>query len=324
MGISSLFGLSPAVPETIPPTAVAAPGASATSDARKLTCCRLLTDESGSTPSRSAIRRAWKMLERQMALVPAGSVPMFSADPLEDLDQRDTRRKPKLHLEDVDSFFIDRMAVSNAEYMIFVRSGAYSEFDLWPKIVWPHLVQFVDRSGAPGPRFWTEGRPDRELMDHPVTGVCWYEAEAFAKWAGKALPTPARWQRACSWHTAGEGQYTTKMYPWGDLFDARRANVWDSGVGQTVPVDKYYEGCTPNGVFQLIGNVWEWVDGDFAKSPSPRQTTAALGEVRGGAFDTYFSRQATCQFRTGQPRLYRGSNTGFRCCVPTSTLIHKP
>jgi iron(II)-dependent oxidoreductase len=293
-------------------------------DAKKLTCCRVLVGQEGDSPPRAAVRRAWKLLEKQMALVPAGSVPMISADPLDDFEQRDSRRKVRLHLEEVDSFFIDRMAVSNAEYLGFVRSGAYADLELWPKVVWPHLVQFVDRSGAPGPRYWKDGRPDRELADHPVTGVCWYEAHAFARWCGKTLPDSARWQRACSWHAAGEGHYTTKMYPWGDLFDPRRANVWDSGVGQTVPVDSYFDGCTPNGVYQLIGNVWEWVDGDFADSPPIDQTTAALAEVRGGAFDTYFSRQATCQFRTGQPRLYRGNNTGFRCCVPTSRLIHKP
>jgi iron(II)-dependent oxidoreductase len=114
------------------------------------------------------------------------------------------------------------------------------------------------------------------------------------------------------------------MYPWGDLFDVRHANIWASGIGTTVPVDRYYDACTPNGVHQLIGNVWEWVSGEFTDSPPPDVSTEGLGEIRGGAFDTYFSRQATCQFRTGQPRLSRARNTGFRCCVATADLKHRP
>ena len=114
------------------------------------------------------------------------------------------------------------------------------------------------------------------------------------------------------------------MYPWGDRFDSQRANVWASGVGTTAPVDSYYDGSTPNGISQVIGNVWEWVDAPFAGSEPPEFATGGLCEIRGGAFDTYFPKQATCQFRTGQPRLFRPNNTGFRLCVACEDLKHKP
>ncbi len=324
MGISSIFGNSSGTPAETPISAPVMSGTLA-GDSRKLAYCRMLTGaDDFVTPSRGEKRRAWKLLEKQMALVPAGAVPVLPADPLDDQAKRDEHRRPKLELIDVDSFYVDRLTVTNAEFSMFVKTGGYTDLNLWPNVVWPHIVQFVDETGSPGPRFWRNGRPAREHMDHPVTGISWYEASAYAKWVGKRLPTPAQWQRAGTWHTNVDGRYSIKMYPWGDLFDASRANVWASGVGTTVAVDGYYEGCTPNGISQVIGNVWEWVDASYAGSESPEFATGGLCEIRGGAFDTYFPKQATCQFRTGQPRLTRTNNTGFRLCIPSEDLQHKP
>lgn len=323
MGISSLFGGSadttPADHPATPVLSVAIPN-----DSKKLFCCRVLGGgDDVVTPSRNEKRRAWKQLEKQMAMVPGGSVPMVSADPIEDIEHPDNNRRAKMELFDASSFYMDRMTVTCGEYALFVRNGGYADLNLWPNVVWAHIVQFVDQSGAPGPRNWNNGRPPREWMDHPVTGICWYEARAYARWVGKSLPTPVQWQRACTWHTNVDGRYSNKMYPWGDLFDPQRANLWGSGLGQTVPVDSHYEGCTPNGIAQMIGNVWEWVDAAYAGDESPEYASGGLCEIRGGAYDTYFPRQATCQFRTGQPRLFRPGNTGFRCCVEVDDLKHR-
>jgi iron(II)-dependent oxidoreductase len=113
-------------------------------------------------------------------------------------------------------------------------------------------------------------------------------------------------------------------YPWGNSFDPKRANIWSSGKWDTVPVDAFFEGSTLNGIYQLVGNVWEWV-GTLFECPDGANGTRIfmeqpLAEIRGGAFDTYFASQATCQFRTGLPLLSRNRNVGFRCCTSVDSL----
>ncbi len=165
--------------------------------------------------------------------------------------------------------------------------------------------------------------PPADKLDHPVVGICWYEANAYATWVGKRLPSSEEWQRAGTWPMGHAGDVTNQRYPWGDAFDPRKANTWDSGIGDTVAVAALTAGCTPNGVRQLIGNVWEWVDAQFhpnAETGVSVTLDQTMAEIRGGAFDTYFHSQATCQFRTGQPLLFRGPNVGFRCCVSGNTL----
>nr|NIO39097.1 SUMF1/EgtB/PvdO family nonheme iron enzyme [Burkholderiales bacterium] len=102
-----------------------------------------------------------------------------------------------------------------------------------------------------------------------------------------------------------------------------RANTWGAGKSTTVPVDSYYQGCTPNGIYQLIGNTWEWVAARFSFAGAGEYQVGAndeFGEIRGGAFDTYFDTQSTLGFRTGHPLKYRGPNVGFRCCIPIDRL----
>ena len=324
MGISTFLGLTSASPASdasgLPSMRLTG---SAQTDARKLTFCRMLSGIDGQ-PSKGETKRMWSFMEKHMALVPAGSVPMIPASLQPDPDETEGRQKRRLELFDVEGFYVDRTAVTNAEFAVFVHSGGYSDMSLWCNVVLPFVPQFVDQTGKPGPRFWSDGRPPRDLLNHPVTGVCWYEADAYARWSGKSLPAPVQWQQAATWHTGGNGRYSMKMFPWGDLFDVRRANVWASGNGETVPVDKYYDGSTPNGVYQMVGNVWEWLDCGFVSEDLPGEATGGLCEIRGGAFDTYFHRQVSCQFRTGQPRLARTNNTGFRCVIKCGDIKNWP
>ena len=100
--------------------------------------------------------------------------------------------------------------------------------------------------------------------------------------------------------------------------DCTRCNIWNSGVGATVPVDEYPTGAAPNGVSQLIGNVWEWVGTEFnilADDQTPIVGEMPMMGVRGAAFNTYFEGQASSTFRTGQIALGRTHNTGFRCAL---------
>jgi len=266
----------------------------------------------GETNDPAAIVRAWEALEEEMGLVPAGEVPARPGTP---------PHEPKPF---VGPLYIDRYAVTNKQFAEFVADGGYDATDLWPEEVWPNVTQFVDQSGYPGPRYWRQGRPPKKLQNHPVVGVCWYEANAYALWAGKRLPTSIEWERAGTWPTNLEDQNAGIRYPWGNSCDTKRANTWSTNIGTTVEVNSFPDGCTPNGVYQLVGNVWEWVADEF-HGPAVRDGLRIfmdhqMAEIRGGAFDTYFDAQATCRFRTGQPLLYRGPNVGFRCVVSADAL----
>lgn len=286
--------------------------------------CLVLAKDQGQMPSHDEIIRAWERLQNDMALVPAGDVVLQSPnipgpdDELEELQE--FRRRVR-----VKTAYLDRFAVSNRQYAQFIAAGGYRRTEFWPTAVLPHVLQFVDRTGEPGPRFWENGRPPKGKEDHPVVGVSWYEACACARWMGKRLPTSAEWQRAACWSDNEGGD---RKYPWGNAFDPKRTNTWSACRGDTVPVNEYYEGCTTNGVYQLIGNVWEWVATAFechcAAKGNQVLFDQPMGEIRGGAFDTYFESQASSHFRSGQPLLYRGANVGFRCCVSAEDLLQQP
>lgn len=260
----------------------------------------------------ASLAAAWEQLEEQMALVPAGEVNGHASN-------GDAGSGVF-----VSALYVDRFAVTNALFAEFVADGGYDQSDLWPEEAWPHVAQLVDATGYPGPRFWQKGRPGKHMENHPVVGVCWYEANAYAMWAGKRLPSSAEWERCGTWPTNMEDSKSGLRYPWGNSYGAQRANLWSSGVGTTAGVESYPEGCTPNGVYQLIGNVWEWT-GDEYRGPAVREGLTVhfdqqMAEIRGGAFDTYFESHATCRFRSGQPLLYRASNVGFRCVVSVEEL----
>ncbi len=215
----------------------------------------------------------------------------------------------------VDAFFVDRQTVTNAQFERFVNSGGYRQEAYWPEDILPLVFQFVDQSAKAGPSGWRDGHPSQDLRDHPVVGICWYEANAYALWAGKQLPTSAQWQLAGTWWKP------LVRYPWGNGFEPHRANIAIAGNAGTVPSASYNEGDTPNGIQQLIGNVWEWIYASIEQVDENAELfplTEPLGEIRGGAFDTYLPSQATCLFRSGQPLLHRASNLGFRCCVPAT------
>lgn len=260
---------------------------------------------------------AWLSLEKDMAFVPAP-----------DLGNAETQTQGDAEAPQVSSIYLDRFAVTNEDFARFVADDGYSQTELWPQSIWPNLLQFVDSTGQSAPRFWSHGQPPKGKQQHPVVGVNWFEARAYARWCGKRLPTATEWEHAASWCGGRDGRTQQSRYPWGDTFVPDRANTWTGGPGETVSVEEFSAGCTPNGVYQLVGNVWEWVATQFEYIPKESGLRVAfeepMVEIRGGAFDTYFETQATCQFRTGQPFMYRGLNLGFRCCAPADQLTDPP
>ncbi len=255
------------------------------------------------------VEEATRELERRMALVPAGSVSISQS----------ISGQPGGIEEDseVEPFLLDIHCVTNSRYQLFIDAGGYDELDYWPEEIWPHLIEFKDLTGEPGPRYWRNGRHDTTLSDHPVVGISWYEAQAFALWVGERLPSEIEWQMAASWHITSTADLL-RRFPWGDAMDNQRCNIWSSRIGSTEPVTKYPKGAAPNQVLQLIGNTWEWTDSEFLISDDegrPIVGEMPMHVVRGGAFDTYFETQATSQFRSGLIALARNHNTGFRCAM---------
>lgn len=259
-------------------------------------------------------QRAREALENQMALVPSGEVTLSTpctADSDDDEPAESVRR--------VEAMFLDRYPVTNRQYLQFVESGGYEQMSIWDPQVWTAVFDFVDATGTPGPRFWKHGRYPRGEDDLPVVGVSWYEAAAYARWVGKRLPTEAEWVKAGSWPVPlSDKKQWQRKFPWGDTMDRERCNLWGSGPGKVVAVGEFSSGVSVGGVYQLIGNVWEWTSGNFGAVDGASQDLllpVPMKSIRGGAFDTYFENQATCQFQSGENPLSRKHNIGFRCAL---------
>ena len=252
---------------------------------------------------------ALSAIDEKFALVPEGYVSIAAST----FDQpgspeRDCETGP---------FLLALHAVTNAEYQFFVDAGAYEDLEFWPEDLWPHLIDFKDVTGSPGPRYWRGGRHHARLADHPVVGISQYEAAAYADWAGYRLPTDAEWQMAASWRTRSSA-HVHRCYPWGDALDLECCNIWASGHAGTLPVNACPGGAAPNGVLQLIGNTWEWTDAEFDavdRDGRPIVGDTLLKVIRGGAYDTYFPWQAVSTFRSGLSCVSRTHNVGFRCAM---------
>jgi len=262
----------------------------------------------------SDARAAWELLLKQMALIPAGSVPVVHCD-------------GTCMVTEIGAFFLDRYAVTNRQFQMFIQADGYDTLEIWPPEVWPSVVRFTDRTGQPGPRFWENRTFPARQDNHPVVGICWYEALAYARWVGKRLPTAREWQKAGGWPEQISGGDCNR-YPWGNLFDLERANLAPAQIGGTLAVNALPNGATRNGIFQMTGNVWEWLEDPLESIPCEADQTFVpwkpMRRIIGGAYNTYLPTEATCHFITGQGELDRRDNIGFRCAVSAEQLRPLP
>ncbi len=200
---------------------------------------------------------------------------------------------------------------------------------IWDQEIWPGVLGFIDQTDLPGPRFWKHGRYRSGEGNFPVVGVSWYEAVAYARWVGKRLPTEAEWVKAGSWPvTLSPTTHLQRKYPWGDTFDRTKANIWGSESGHPVAVTEFAEGASVGGLYQLIGNVWEWtantLETESAGEDESSDDAPLLKAIRGGAFDTYFEHQANCHFASAENPILRKHNIGFRCALSLCDIAVQP
>jgi iron(II)-dependent oxidoreductase len=276
----------------------------------------LLRPQIAGNLSPTQLAKARAALEEDMALVPEGEVFLCQPD---EVEEEDRVMQHSGRMVRVEAALLDRYPVTNRQYKRFVDAGGYREMALWDEEIWPGVFDFVDASGHAGPRWWNNGSYARGEEEHPVVGVSWYEACAYARWVGKRLATDAEWVKAGCWPMpAGRGLPSQRRFPWGDVWEPERANTWAAGLGRTCPVTNFEDGASVAGVYGLIGNVWEWTADPFGLWHN-WSTAGADGDgmrsLRGGAFDTYFESQATCQFQSGDSPLARKHNIGFRCAL---------
>jgi ergothioneine biosynthesis protein EgtB len=173
----------------------------------------------------------------------------------------------------VQDFAIDRVPVTSGEYLEFIRDGGYTDFRWWFSAAW----ESIHREAWQAPLYWEQRSGDwmirdfsglhkvEDRADEPVTHVSFYEASAFAKWAGKRLPTEAEWEKAAR---VSPKQTTQLRFPWGDDSPAvSRANLFENGLWGVAPAGSFPEGQSALGCYQMIGDVWEWTTSDYVPYP---------------------------------------------------------
>ena len=189
-------------------------------------------------------------------------------------------------------YFIDRFEVTNSLYL-----------------------RLVEATKSRPPNFWIGGRYPAGQENFPVTGVNWYEAERYCRWAGKSLPTEAEWEKAARGTNGRE-------FPWGDTFDPKKANTGASGFERLLPVGSFPEGVSPYGVHDLSGNAWEWVADWYQPYPGSTDKNPLYGEknkvFRGGGYGGSGGHYALpifyrAAYRSSIPPEEAYMDLGFRC-----------
>jgi ergothioneine biosynthesis protein EgtB len=171
------------------------------------------------------------------------------------------------------NYQLDRALVTNGNYLEFMRDGGYQNFRWWFSEGW----EVVNREHWRAPLYWEEHKGSwmirdfagvsavEDKWDEPVSHVSFYEASAYAKWAGKRLPTEAEWEKAAMSKESAGGQ---SAFPWGDEpIDENRANLFENGIWAPTSVGSYPAGQNSYGCHQMIGDVWEWTTSDYVPYP---------------------------------------------------------
>ena len=229
--------------------------------------------------------------------------------------------KPE-HKVYLDSFYIDKFEITNAQFFNFMNAGGYTNEEYWTPDGW----QWRLTNKITQPLWWLHENKELyksgpDYPDHAVTGVSWYEAMAYAKWIGKLLPTEAQWEKAA------RGISGNRNYPWGnDAPDCSYANYsdekYDFCEGSVSMVGKREKGKSPYGIYDMAGNVWEWCRDTYSAhyySESPYKNPQGPSNeeqriLRGGSWVNMKDFISSTYRRSADPDL-RDYFNGFRCVI---------
>jgi len=259
--------------------------------------------------------------DEEMVHVPGGLFVMGTDDRTWALDN-----ERSAHEVEAPGFYLDKVPVTNRAYLEFVEDGGYGRKELWDPEGW----QWREEERISAPEHWYQREPhswwtqrfgfdEPVSMDAPVVHVSWYEADAYARWAGKRLPTEAEWEKAASWDPQTE---TKRLYAWGDTPPTpQRANLDQLAFGP-VEVGAYPAGASAYGIPGMIGDVWEWTASEFSAYPGfesfpyPEYSEVFFDDgyrvLRGGSWAT---RPGAIRntFRNWDFPIRRQLFVGFRC-----------
>ena len=234
-----------------------------------------------------------------MIVVPAGSFPMGVPAGARDGGRDEYPR----HDVFVDIFAIDKFEVTNGRYLEFVQSTG-------------HRVPQNPRN--PTRNLWQGDSITDVLIDRPVINVDWFDAEAYCRWAGKRLPTEAEWEKAAK-------GTSDRRFPWGDVEPtSKHLNYNQRWMGEKtlMPVGSYEAGKSPYGLYDMAGNVWEWVNDwydarYYEKSPkkNPKGPDTGTKKVIRGAGWQNETPTVRIFTRVESDPTVRNESTGFRCAT---------
>jgi iron(II)-dependent oxidoreductase len=283
---------------------------------------QLMTSEAYGTPGRRPHPVAPARRKAGMVRVPAG--PFEMGAPADGFAYDNERPR---HERNLAGFLIDATPVSNGQFAEFVLDGGYDRGEVWSDEGW----RWRQRAGIALPLFWSRDGEDlavRAFADTrpidpalPVCHVSWFEADAYARWAGKRLPSEAEWEKAASWDVEA---FAKRTNPWGDEPAGESVANLDQLSFGPAPCGSYEAGASPCGALQMAGDVWEWTASEFEGYPGFRAFPydeysleffgSTYRVLRGGSWATQPDAVSTT-FRNWDYPLRRQLFAGFRCAM---------
>ena len=202
------------------------------------------------------------------------------------------------HRTYLNDYRIDTHPITNKQYLEFMSDGGYTDYSLWLSDGW----ELVKKNNWSSPMYWENEKGEWFTRDflgkrkinpsEPVNHVSYYEADAFCKWAKKRLPTEAEWEKAALWN---EEKQRKTIFPWGNESPTPdHANLLESNIWNCAEIGSYEKGKSPNGCYQMIGDVWEWTSSEFMGYPGFKSGFDEYNDkwftnqkvLRGGSFAT--------------------------------------
>jgi len=223
-------------------------------------------------------------------------------------------------------YALDRALVSNRDFHDFIRDGGYQNFRWWFSEGW----EVVNRDGWRAPLYWEQHDDQWMIRDfaglhtleskenEPVCHVSFFEASAYAKWAGKRLPTEGEWEKAATYNPRTG---TRQEFPWGEKpVDLSEANLFENSLWAPAPIGAFPAGQNASGCHQLIGDVWQWTTSDYVPYPGFKSEFDEYNDkwfvnqkvLRGGSFATP-QVHIRSTYRNFFHAHERWMTSGFRC-----------